>query len=97
MNFYNYNFEKKTEELINNIVDWNILSNYIIETKNENIDNNLKVLFFYDSFLISTLILYMKTFKNCIFIKSIYDVKMILHYNPNYVFEYRVERFLNKV
>ncbi len=96
INFYNYNFENKTTDLLDDIVNWHILSNYIIETKNENVDNNLKVLFFYDSFLVLTLVLYMKTFKNCIFIKNPYDKKIVLHYEPDYILEYSVERFLNK-
>jgi hypothetical protein len=93
--FYDYDFNENNN-LNGVLVDWNILSNHIIITTNNN-DNNFCVLIFYDSFLISSMTLYMKTFYKCIFIKNVYDEKFVKKYDCDYVIEFRVERFLNNV
>jgi hypothetical protein len=91
--FYNYQIEDKTNELENKIVDWNIISSYVIY-KNNNLDTKNKVIIFYDSFLLSILPLYMELFNEVYMIKNIYDNKLIKLINPDFVFEFRVERFL---
>ena len=78
-----------------NIISWDIVSKYIITTKNDNVTNKLKVLIFYDSFLLSTMILYMETFYECIFIKRPYTIDLINKNHSDYILEYKVERFLN--
>jgi hypothetical protein len=78
---------------INNIIDWNIVSKYILYKKN-NIDNNLKVLIFYDSFLLSMLPIIINLFGEVYLSKSIFNSKMIDSINPDYIFEFRCERFL---
>ena len=95
MKFYDYEYNDKTNTLINTIFSWSVVSDYIIITKNLEVTNRLKVLIFYDSFLLSTLSIYMETFYEVIFIKSVYNNIIIDKYNPNYILEYRVERFLN--
>jgi hypothetical protein len=90
--FYNYELENKNEELENKIVDWNIISKYIIYKNN--IDKKNKVIIFYDSFLLSILPLYMELFKDVYMIKNIYNNELIDLIKPDYVFEFRVERFL---
>jgi hypothetical protein len=80
-------------ELDGSLLTWEILSNNILYKKNIT-GNNLKVIFFYDSFLISLLDLYLSTFYEVYMIKEVYDKKFIDIINPDYVFEFRVERFL---
>jgi hypothetical protein len=95
MKFYDYENNNKTEDLIDNIISWDIISQYIITTKNDNVTNKFKVLIFYDSFLLSTMILYMETFYECIFIKRPYTIDLINKNHSDYILEYKVERFLN--
>ena len=95
MKFYDYENNNKNEELINTIVSWNTLSNHIITTKNDKVNNKFKVLIFYDSFFLSTMVLYMETFYECIFIKRPYTIDLVNKYHSDYILEYKVERFLN--
>ena len=90
--FLNYDLIDNTIYLENQIVDWNIISNYIVYNKNT--DKKYKVLIFYDSFLISTMPLYLELFYEIYFVKNIYNNDIINKINPDYVFEFRVERFL---
>jgi len=83
-----------TNDNINKLLEWNIISDYILFKKNENIDNKNKVIIFYDSFLCSTLHLYMNLFYEIYFIKDIYNTDIINLINPDYIFEFRCERFL---
>jgi len=78
---------------INNIINWNIVSKYILYKKN-NINNNLKVLIFYDSFLLSLLPIIINIFGEIYLSKSIFNSKIIDLINPDYIFEFRCERFL---
>jgi hypothetical protein len=91
--FLDTELNNKNEELNGLIVDWNIISNYIIYKKN-NLDNGLKVLIFCDSFLLNIIPLYLELFDEVYIAKKIYDVELIKLVNPNYVFEFRLERFL---
>ena len=75
------------------IIDWTILSKYILYQKNI-CDNKLKVIIFYDSFLISSLSLYLELFEEVYMIKDVYNNDIINVINPNFVFEFRIERFL---
>jgi len=84
----------KTIENTNNILDWHILSKYILFKQNINCDNKLKVVIFYDSFLCFTLQLYMELFYEVYFIKDIFNLHVINLIKPDYMFEFRVERFL---
>jgi hypothetical protein len=85
---------KKLEEK-NEFTRWEIVSNHIIYKKNiEKNDNPIKVVIFYDSFLLSILPLYLDLFYEVYMIKSIYDNSLINLIKPDYVFEFRVERFL---
>ena len=88
----NYNVIDETDKFIDNILDWNMLSNYILYVKND--EKKYKVVIFYDSFLAASLQLYMPLFNELYFIKSIFDINIINLINPNYVFEFRCERFL---
>ena len=82
----------KTLDNIDRVMDWNIISKYILYTRNELASHTAVI--FYDSFLCSTLQLYMDLFYNVYCIKSIYSNDMVTFLNPDYVFEFRVERFL---
>ena len=75
------------------LISWEILSNNILYKKNVS-KNKTKVLIFYDSFLISLLDLYLELFEEVYMIKDIYNNRFINAINPDFVFEFRVERFL---
>ena len=92
--FLNYNLTDNTHNLEGVIVKWdNIISKYLIYIKNSN-KIPLKILVFYDSFLLPVLPLYFYLFDQIYFIKNIYSNVMINLIKPDYVFEFRVERFL---
>jgi hypothetical protein len=84
----------KTHENMNKILDWNIISKYILFKQNINCDNNFKVVIFYDSFLCRSLKLYMNLFYEVYFVKACFDINIVNIINPDYIFEFRVERFL---
>jgi len=91
--FLDYDLVDKTLVFENTVVGWDIISKHIIYMKNEG-KIPLRVLFFYDSFLLHTLPLYFDLFNEIYFIKDVYSNKLINAINPDYVFEFRVERFL---
>lgn len=78
----------------NTSIDWNCISNNILYYNSNEAKTNKKVLVFYDSFLLSSIGLYKNIFKEIYFIKTVYDNNNINKINPDYVFEFRVERFL---
>ena len=84
----------KTIEENENILNWYIVSKYIIYNKNNDCLNDKKVLIFYDSFLLSTLQLYINMFSEVYLYKSIFRTDLCEHINPDLIFEFRVERFL---
>lgn len=86
-------FNDCTEQHTDKILDWNIVSNYILYRQNEN-GIPKKVVFLYDSFLVSTLSLYLQIFSHTYMIKVIYSKELLDTINPDYIFEFRCERFL---
>jgi hypothetical protein len=93
--FLNYELIDETEILEQQFVDWNIMSNYIIYIKNtEKEDCRKKIIIFYDSFLLNILPLYFELFYEVYMIKASYNNGLINLIKPDYVFEFRVERFL---
>jgi len=91
--FLNYQLDDETKLLEGKNADWIIISEYIIYVKNtEKVP--LKIIIFYDSFLLNTLSLYFDLFNEIYFIKSVYSNDLIKLINPDYVFEFRLERFL---
>jgi hypothetical protein len=82
----------ETMMYLNQRLEWPIISNYILYVKNK--DKKYKVVMFYDSFLISTLQLYIPLFNEIYLIKSIFDIDKIKTIQPDYVVEFRCERFL---
>lgn len=98
--FLDYNLIDKTNVLeeTNKNADWHVLSKYIIYKKN--VDNKAsckKIIIFYDSFLLNIISLYFELFNkyDFYFIKSVYDNALINLIKPDYIFEFRVERFLS--
>jgi hypothetical protein len=84
-----------TTKLIGKYVNWDIISKYILFVENNNIKNNTKILIFYDSFLLHSLELYFNLFRYVFFSKTVFSEEIINILNPDYIFEFRVERFLN--
>jgi len=77
----------------NLLLGWDILSNNILYNKNET-NNKYKILIFYDSFLLPTLSFYLELFNEVYLCKSTINNNLIEYINPDYIFEFRVERFL---
>ena len=90
----NRNLVDITDVLENKIVEWKIISTYILFNNNKFCLNKYKVIIFYDSFLLSTLSLYLELFEEVYMIKSVYENEIINLIKPDFVFEFRVERFL---
>ena len=88
-----YNTNNVTDNLIDKIIDWDIVSKYILYKYNPIL--KYKVLIFYDSFLLSTISLYLNMFNVVYAAKTIYNKDLINLIKPDYVFEFRCERFLN--
>jgi hypothetical protein len=95
MTFYNYDYIDKTNDLVGKVLSWDIISEYIIITNNNESLNDIEIIIFYDSFLLSSLTLYMKTFRKIIFIKKPFNAEYIDKFNMEYIIELKVERFLN--
>ena len=91
--FLNYELNDKTNDLIGNNAGWHIISDYILYKKNEN-KVPMKIVIFYDSFLLAALPLYFDLFDECYFIKNVYNNHLLDLIKPDFVFEFRVERFL---
>jgi len=82
-----------TNNNIGNKLDWIVISKYILYKKNDRLPK-CKILIFYDSFLLSTLSLYLELTSEVYMSKSIFNKSLVDYINPDYVFEFRVERFL---
>jgi hypothetical protein len=92
--FNNNTLENITSSLDNQLLSWEHLSTYILYKNNNNLKNKNKVLIFYDSFLLSTMSLYLNMFGEVYMAKTIFDQNLVNFINPDYIFEFRVERFL---
>jgi len=91
--FYDYDLVDKCNEVNDKVIEWNILSNYILYKVNEDALDK-RVVIFYDSLLLSTMGIYITMFKEVYMIKNVYDNILINKLNPDYIFEFRIERFL---
>lgn len=93
LQLFDYEFNNQTQTLSGQIVSWNILSDYILITKNPS-GYGLKVIIFYDSMLTLSLDLWMQTFRECIFCKSILNESVVTHFNHDLILQFNIERFL---
>ena len=89
----NYNNVDCTSNLVGEMVDWNIISKNIIHVHNTD-KVQLRIIIFYDSFLLHVLPLYFSLFNDVYFIKNPYSNEIIEMIKPNYVIEFMIERFL---
>lgn len=94
IDIYNKNLVDITHSLVDKILNWNIVSDHILHKTNPN--KKHRVLFFYDSFLLNIIVLYLEMFYEVFMIKDRYNIQIINKINPDYIFEFRVERFLNE-
>ena len=91
--FLTHVLEDTTYSLHNETVNWDIISKFIIYVKNIN-KIPLKVIIFYGSSLAHILPLYFEIFNEIYFVKSEYSNNLINLIDPNYVFDFTIERFL---
>ena len=87
-----YTLENVTHTYHGKILDWNVLSKHVLFIKGGS--GEKRVLIFHDSFLLSTMSLYMNIFNETYMAKHTYDPALVDLIKPDYVFEFRVERFL---
>lgn len=99
----NYDLVDETKINTGEIIDWYFVSKYIIHTKNKEVDNKYKIIIFYDSFLLSSLDLWIKTFYEVYFVKtascqylfsSSMNNNLIEKINPDFILEFKAERYL---
>lgn len=83
-----------TDVLTGKFADWHIISKHTILSKSNDAVNK-RVLIFYDSFLLHSIQLYFGIFNEMYFYKGNFNEELIEIINPDYIFEFRVERFLN--
>ena len=83
----------KTNDYIDTTINWEMLSKHILYKKNSGKLAH-KCIIFYDSFLLSTLGIYLDLFEEVYLSKSVFTKEVIAVINPDYIFEFRVERFL---
>jgi hypothetical protein len=91
--FLDKKLEKVENISLDTIIDWNIISKFILYKKNKNALKK-KVVIYYDSFITSTMGLYITMFYEVYMIKDIYCADIMDKINPDYIFEFRIERFL---
>jgi hypothetical protein len=89
-----YNLDDVTNEHVNKTLDWHLISKYILYKKNI-VNNKFKILIFYDSFLLNSLDLYINMFDEVYLCKTLLNATLINLINPDYIFEFRCERFLS--
>ncbi len=89
----NNQLSNKTDDNIGKSINWNILSKYILYKKNDS-GKQFKILFFYDSFLVHVLPLFWAISDEVYLCKKKYNNDIIDLIKPDYVFEFKVERFL---
>jgi len=81
-----------TETFHGATLSWDIISNHILCQCNPG--KNYTVVIFYDSFLLNVMDLYLAMFQRVFLIKNVYNPALIQQLSPDFVFEFRVERFL---
>src|SRR4051812_9075909 len=62
ISIFDYNLNDCTKLHFGNVIDWHIVSDCIIYSKNKEVKEKKKIVIFYDSFLLSSLSLWMQTF-----------------------------------
>lgn len=89
----NYTLSNVTSTFTDSVLDWGIISKHILYQHNS-AAHAKKVLIFFDSFLLSTLSLYLTMFSDVFLAKCVFNKQLVDQVNPDYIFEFRVERFL---
>ena len=89
----NNKLENVTQSYVGKIVNWDLISGpYMLYQSN--LHKQFKIVIFYDSFFCGILPLFFYEFREVFFIKAAYNESTITKINPDYIFEFRVERFL---
>lgn len=93
LHIFDYDLVNVTESLSDQILVWEIISKNILFQRNKGVSNK-RVVIFYDSFLLSTLSLYLTMFTEVFMAKCCFNKDLINKLKPDLIFEFRVERFL---
>ena len=89
-----YNLNDISDKYVNNLIDWDLITNNILYKKTDTSQIKKKVVIFYDSLLLSSIGLYKNLFREIFLIKNIFNKRLLKKINPDFIFEFRVERFL---
>ena len=92
--FYDYKMKDVTSELGGQVLGWNLLRNHVMKFENRHNKSEFVTLIFYDSFLCTSLQLWGLTLSTTYFIKNKFDPYFVEMIKPDYVLEFRIERFL---
>ena len=93
-NILDYNLKDISINYNNKIIDWEIISKNILYKKNNSNLVNKRILIFYDSILLHSINLYLKIFNEIYLIKKSFDEILINKIKPDFIYEFRIERFL---
>ena len=83
-----------TNNFKDKILDWDIVSNNILYYNNTLSNSKFKSVIFCDSFIIHFIGLFLHTLSETYIIKTVFKPDIINKINPDYIFEFRAERFL---
>jgi hypothetical protein len=89
-----YDFTDISNKYNNKIINWRDIHDKIIHYTNVNALNKKKIVIFHDSFLLPIIFLFTELFYEVYTIKKFFNTNIIHYINPDYVLEFRVERFL---
>jgi hypothetical protein len=84
----------KTDVCTNTLISWDTLLKFVLFKINPG-KPSYKCLIFCDSFLLSTLGLYLEMFERVYLSKSVFKMQLVEIIKPDYIFEFRIERFLS--
>jgi len=84
----------KTNNFKDNMLGWDIVSNNILYYNNISSNIKFKSIIFCDSFIIHFIGLFLQTLSETYIIKDVFKPDIIDKINPDYIFEFRAERFL---
>lgn len=89
-----YNLNNITSNFNNKILGWSEISNNIIYYNNLKCNNKFKAIIFCDSFITQFVELFIYTLSETYIIKNTFNEELIEKIKPDYIFEFRAERFL---
>jgi hypothetical protein len=89
-----YSLNDITLSFIDQHLSWEMVSKNIIYCNNTNCSSQFRTIVFHDSFLLEPQRLFMNILSETFFIKNTINAELIDLIKPDYILEFRIERFL---